>query len=1077
MQMEFTIAQIKDFAGSEAVFQRAEQLVREKRVVSLDIDDFSVSDIILINATVQDEKKYHEVNMSVDKDDYLIKAHMCNCDDHKETLLPCVHCAAVLLKIYGDHEHRRQKPIKETPALQDTWALQLMNTYENAIVYSTLAMNLKQSIHIEPILEIRNHELLAVTLKVGESKQYIVKDLALFLDDIDNNVRKRYGRELEFLHNRNSFDEESQQLLDFLYAHRLDSVYFTNTYRYRNAPESKNLCLTPHALDEFFDLYNGCDIFYRIKEKTLVNMKFIDGNPPFHIEVHKDQSGYQIALSDMKYLLFQGSKTIYILHRHCLYRCTASFALRCRSFLQTIRKKRDALHIQEEHMPAFYNNVIMSIKDELPLLGVDISEYAPLPLVCRLYLDMPKADTITARLIYCYGLEEYNAFSDEAISTTRNFNDEIAVRLILSRYMTRIDALSGYAYIENSQDAMYEFLNSGISELSRHCEIYAGERINGMEIKNNFRISMGVRIESNLLEINFDTYDFPIEELSDVLKAYRLHKKYYRMKNGLFVNIEDSALSELSSVLEGIHGKDHDLKQGHITVDKFRALYLDNIMKQSNMIQMDRDSSFKDIVRSIKNFDDCDFNVPPFMKNTLRNYQKSGFRWLKTMASYGFGGILADDMGIGKTIQIIALLQDEKDHGNDCISLIVCPSSLLLNWQNEIDKFSENLSSLIISGGGEERKALLHKCRDYDIVITSYDYLKRDIELYQNITFTYHILDEAQYIKNHTTKNAQSVKQVHSLHKFALTGTPIENSLAELWSIFDFLMPGYLYHYAYFKEVYEIPIVKDNDVVVMQELKRMVEPFILCRVKKDVLKELPEKVENTLMVDLDPEARKLYMANVAMIRDDLQASFALKGMNKSRIVVLSMLTRLRQLCCDPRLLYDNYSGSSAKLDACMELIESCMESQKKILLFSQFTSLLSIIEDELINRGIPYYLLKGSTPKAQRQHLVNAFNTNDIPIFLISLKAGGTGLNLTSAEVVIHYDPWWNVSAQNQATDRAYRIGQHNNVQVFKLIAKDTIEERIMNLQEQKKDLGDSIITKNDGIITQMSQEEILNLF
>lgn len=1075
--MEFTIAQIKDFAVSEAIYEAGVNIAKEKAIVSLEIDDFSNAEIILINATVQDDKQYHEVNMSVDKDDYLIKAHMCSCKQHKDTLLPCPHCTAVLLKIYEDQKQQQTHTEEEQTTIKDPYALKLMKAYENTIIYSTLAMNIKANIHIEPILELRPHDIMAVTLKLKDSKQYNVKDVLGFLNDIENNVKKRYGRELEFLHNRHSFDEASQRLLDFLFSHRCDSAYFLNTYRYRNCPENKNLCFTPHALDEFFLMYQGCDVMYRIKEKTLINMKFIDQNPPFTIQVDSGDNQYKITLNDHKYCVFKGVNHIYVLYQHCLYRCNEEYTKHCENLLKIFARKKVPLHINKEHMPAFYNNVIMSVKDFIAVSGCDISQYAPLPLVSRLYVDMPRLNTISLRLMYCYGLNEYNAFMNDAISTTRNFNEEIAVRLVLSRYITGVDAQGQYAYIENSQDAIYEFINHGLQELSKHCEIYASEAINSIEIKNHFHVSMGVRIESNLLEIDFDTYDFPIEELADVLQAYRSHQKYYRMKDGGFVNIEDSALSELSFILDGIHVKEQDLKKGRIVVDKYRSLYLDNVIKQSEMIQVERDTAFKEIIRNIKNFTDCDFEVPPSMKQILRNYQKTGFRWLKTMAGYGFGGILADDMGIGKTIQVIALLQDEKNMHPDFSALVICPSSLLLNWQHEIDKFSRNVNSVIISGSSEERKALIHRQRDYDVMITSYDYLKRDVEEYDSITFTYQILDEAQYIKNHATKNALSVKQIHAEHRFALTGTPIENSLAELWSIFDFLMPGYLYHYQYFKGVYEIPIVKDNDIAVLQELHRMVEPFILRRVKKDVLKELPEKVENTLLIDLDENARKLYMANVALIRDDLSASFSEKGFQKSRIMVLSMLTRLRQFCCDPRLIYDNYQGSSAKLEACMELVESCIAANKKILLFSQFTSLLSLIEDELINRGIPYYLLKGSTPKTQRQHLVNAFNTNDIPIFLISLKAGGTGLNLTSAEVVIHFDPWWNISAQNQATDRAYRIGQHNNVQVFKLIAKDTIEERIMKLQEQKRALGDSIITNSDGIITSMTQEDILNLF
>ena len=257
----------------------------------------------------------------------------------------------------------------------------------------------------------------------------------------------------------------------------------------------------------------------------------------------------------------------------------------------------------------------------------------------------------------------------------------------------------------------------------------------------------------------------------------------------------------------------------------------------------------------------------------------------------------------------------------------------------------------------------------------------------------------------------------------------------------------------------------------------MVEPFILRRVKKDVLKELPPKSEHTMLVEMDEEASKLYLVNVAMMKEDLKENMKEHGLPQSRIMVLSMLTRLRQLCCDPRLLYENYEGVGAKIRAYMEYIETCRASGKKILLFSQFTSLLSLLEKELIDADIPYYLLKGSTPKIKRQQMVNAFNHDDTCIFLISLKAGGTGLNLTSAEVVIHFDPWWNVSAQNQATDRAYRIGQHNNVQVIKLIAKDTIEEKILHLQDLKKDLSESIISSNEGIITRMSKDELLDLF
>ena len=392
------------------------------------------------------------------------------------------------------------------------------------------------------------------------------------------------------------------------------------------------------------------------------------------------------------------------------------------------------------------------------------------------------------------------------------------------------------------------------------------------------------------------------------------------MKDGSFVSLEDNALQELSLLLDGMNVSASQLENGNLIVPKYRSLYIDKSLEDADMMKIDRDASFKDIIRGIHNIKDADYPVPPNQKHILRNYQKIGYRWLKTMANYGFGGILADDMGIGKTIQVITLLEDERIQHPESVSLVICPSSLLLNWQSEIQKFSKDLSCIMISGTSEERKRQIQNCKSYDVVITSYDYIKRDIEQYEDVLFTYQILDEAQYIKNHTTKNATSVKQIQAKHRFALTGTPIENSLAELWSIFDYLMPGYLYSYPYFKKHYEFPIVKENDPATVKELQRMVEPFILRRVKKDVLKELPEKIEKTMMIELDEETRKLYMANVNSMKEDLRKNLNEKGVAASRILVLTMLTRLRQLCCDPRLVYENYAMVGNKLNASKEFI-------------------------------------------------------------------------------------------------------------------------------------------------------------
>ncbi|MBQ8752681.1 MAG: DEAD/DEAH box helicase, partial [Clostridia bacterium] len=456
---------------------------------------------------------------------------------------------------------------------------------------------------------------------------------------------------------------------------------------------------------------------------------------------------------------------------------------------------------------------------------------------------------------------------------------------------------------------------------------------------------------------------------------------------------------------------------------------------------------------------------PASLRSVLRDSQTVGFGWLKALERIGCGGIMADEMGLGKTLQTIALLLDAKEQGNSTPSLVVCPTSLVLNWESEIRRFAPDLSVLSIIGSAEQREELLHSCGRYDVILTSYDMLKRDVALYAGRRFAYHILDEAQYIKNPHTQNARAVKAIASNQRFALTGTPIENRISELWSIFDFLMPGFLYSYSRFRSQFESPILRDGDDVAREQLRRLVEPFILRRLKQDVLQELPPKTEQVLLVPLNEEQRQLYAANLAQARQQVQ----IPGTNK--MAVLALLTRLRQLCCDPALCYEDYRGGSAKLDSCMELLRQGVENGHKILVFSQFTSLLDLLQKQLSREHMRFYRLDGSTPKEQRATSIEAFNRDDTPVFLISLKAGGTGLNLVGADTVIHFDPWWNLAAQEQATDRAHRIGQTRPVQVIKLIAKDTVEERILQLQERKQGLADALIPTGEGLAGMTAEE------
>ena len=390
------------------------------------------------------------------------------------------------------------------------------------------------------------------------------------------------------------------------------------------------------------------------------------------------------------------------------------------------------------------------------------------------------------------------------------------------------------------------------------------------------------------------------------------------------------------------------------------------------------------------------------------------------------------------------------------------------------------MKTLVIKGSLEERKKQIAKIPEYDLVITSYDLLKRDIDIYleKDYTFRYMIADEAQYLKNSNTQNAKSIKKLKSDTKYALTGTPIENSLAELWSIFDYIMPGYLFSYKNFKTMYETPIVKNEDTKAMEKLKMLIEPFILRRNKKEVLTELPDKTITVLNNEMGEEQRKLYLSYLAQAKQEVAEQIDTNGFEKSHIQILAALTRLRQICCHPGLFIQDYHDGSSKLEQCIEIMEDAIQSGHKILLFSGYTAMFPFIEELLQEKKITYFKLTGATKVDERITLVEEFNQNpEIKVFLISLKAGGTGLNLTGADMVIHYDPWWNLSTENQATDRAYRIGQKNNVQVYKLITKNSIEEKIYELQQKKAELVDNMLSTKQSFINKLSKDEIMRLF
>lgn len=774
---------------------------------------------------------------------------------------------------------------------------------------------------------------------------------------------------------------------------------------------------------------------------------------------------------------------IYIYYDKNIYRLGKEFIESKYTVLQIFLSNYcNSIHVSKKNLTNFFSLIYPNIKNDIDIkkdIFESVKSYIPQALKPKLFLDFDDRNYLIADLQFCYDDVAFNPIEKEEIKANRNLLEEAIYLNKLIKTGFLLDE-KNKRFIINNDDVIYNFIEDDLEEYIRISEVYTTENFNRKNIKKSQKTAIGVKINNNLLEINLEKSPIDKKEIKEILQKYKLNKKYHRLKDGSFVSLEDNKDVEfLNDLLDGMDTSYKSIDE-IIQLPINRTLYLERLLNNNPQVELMADEEYKKIVNDT-NIKNNYANVPEELKDILRDYQKVGYEWLNVLDKYGFGGILADDMGLGKTIQILSiLLISKKEKKENNTSLVVAPSSLTLNWKNEAEKFAKELNILVINGNAEERVEKIKSINKYDLVITSYDLLKRDIEEYEKLdyTFRYIIADEAQYIKNNNTQNSKAIKRIKAKTKYALTGTPMENSLSELWSIFDYIMPGYLFSYKKFKSNYEVPITREHDEEVLKKLKMIIEPFILRRTKKEVLKELPDKTTIVLNNEMLEEQEKVYLSYLAQARDELHEEIEDKGFEQSRIKILALLTRLRQICCHPSLFISNYKEGSGKLNQCIELVKDGIQSGHKILLFSGYTSMFEIIEQELKKEGINYLKLTGKTNVKDRFDLIEQFNTDDnIKVFLISLKAGGTGINLTSSDMVIHYDPWWNLSVENQATDRTHRIGQTKKVQVYKLITKNSIEEKIYDLQQRKKELIDNMLSTDTKFINKLSKEDILGLF
>ncbi len=926
---------------------------------------------------------------------------------------------------------------------------------------------------------VHDNELYLGMRVVSARGTYVVRELGEFEQLVSEGAYHQYGKRLAFTHTLEAFAPEDRPLVRFVCNCVRNRRAYAGTRAYGHVYTTsssslalgKELRLSPPEIDELMALLMGRSVSYELvaqpgRAPFSAEVTVVDGDPDVAIQVVRaGKAAFQI-LRQGELDVFASAEGAYAVQGERLYRMTERLTgcvgflqqVYCSSSPELLMTVDDARRFVTAALPAIEHAMPVSVAKELDALRPD-------PLHLSFVLGRDGA-SLTCDALASYGKHTVRIFDrmqgDEA--AWRDALGEARARTVVSRYFTTARK-EGLLISRPDADSVARILYEGVGELERLGTVRLDPDVLRLTARPRPRVQVRVSSRAGLIDVTMRAGDLPTNELYDLLASYRERKPYHRLRDGSFVRLEDADLDEAARLTDELGLSARELSRGHAEVPSYRAFLVDALSSDGV-----KDASFMEALASFRSVDPTVYEPPAALAGRLRPYQVAGFQWLSALADMGFGGILADEMGLGKSVQVIALLLARQGSGQ---TLVVCPASLVYNWVAEFERFAPELDVVAVAGSAQERRVL--RSGHHEVMVTSYDLLRRDIEDYASCPLWCAVLDEAQYVKNHQTLAAHAVKALDAQHRFALTGTPVENRLSELWSIFDFLMPGLLGGYERFRERYEQPIA-DGSEEAARLLRSAVEPFVLRRLKRQVLDDLPDKLEEVVTCRMGRTQRSLYAAREQALR--MQLSTGADDLGTERMQVLAELTRLRQLCCDPHLVYEDYDGGSCKLDAIWQLVSSAVDAHAKVLVFSQFTSFLDLIAERLTTEGLTFYTITGATPKKRRVELVDAFNADETPVFLVSLRAGGTGLNLVGASVVIHADPWWNVAVQDQATDRAHRIGQTRDVTVYKVIAAQSIEERILLLQEMKSDLAERFVGAGGGAasLASLTRDDLLAL-
>nr|WP_283698998.1 DEAD/DEAH box helicase [Clostridium perfringens] len=905
--------------------------------------------------------------------------------------------------------------------------------------------------------------------RIGAGNLNLILDLKDLL--YKNSLKKPLKFNDGFTYNplKDEFLDEDKRVLQFVASHK-DMI------------SGRYLRLKQNNLKDFLKLidekkkinFNFNSINYEVKvkkENVPVALTLKEGKEGFILSHHKK---FPVLLNNLGDVMFF-DRNLYLPRKRQLEYYIPIHKLFLKNNTITYKKSLESLRNLLEELKNISKNIVLeenvrAFKEKL------------MKTTFNLYKTKGK--------IYCNVKIDYCGYIIDLIrdekdnSFLRDLKSEKYIEFQLERFKF-IKREEDFCFIGNEEE-MYELFSKGIKRLRELGEVLLSEELKEFKVLDSSLISSELIELSNFYKLKFDFGDFELRELRESIETMKKGDRFYRTKK-VYLDLEDPGIVNFLNLLEDLGLE--NIKDNEVYIDKSKVLYIQEKLKDRNLSFIKGGNVLQEIVGKLLNKEFKRKLVPKALNAELRPYQKEGFKWINEITDLGFGGVLADDMGLGKTLQIIAFLLSQKKSK----SIVVVPTSVIYNWMDEFEKFAPSIKIGLVHGSKSKRDKVLRDFKrglgikieeenlkeksyeKYDVLLTTYGTLKNDEKAYENLSFDYCIIDEAQNIKNPVAQATLSVKNIKSRCNIALTGTPIENNLMELWSIFDFVMPGYLFTKDRFRERF---ILDESN---LSELKSLITPFILRRLKEDVLSELPEKLEKKYLVEMKGKQKQLYSFYVKAIKNQLNENKSSEKSGRDKINLFAYLTKLREICLDPSLVVPDYTGESSKLTVVKEIVKDASESGKKILLFSQFTSVLKKIEEDFKKEDISYLYLDGGTSAKDRVERVKKFNEDsNIKVFLISLKAGGVGLNLTSASMVIHFDPWWNPAVEDQATDRAHRFGQENKVEVIKLVAKDTIEEKIVLMQEDKRELIQSLMdgkTMDGKGLKRLTEEEISKLF